>query len=269
MRMKMLLVSAVVIVVAVAGGLILGGFVSEGFLSGFAASAGSPQNESADQAGAADSSPGFKIKMGSKSGGTSDSGSDAGEDESDASAAGAANATNSTGNTTTMAFTYSGSSKKKSSGSSDSSNPEPEPEPPANDNKVYVSPSSISVGVNDTFTVSVKINSDTKVYAAAIKLTYDSSIIKAASADQGVFFTQDGADTYKIIKIDNVSGVVSYDNTRFQVADGVQGEGTILTVEFVAEAPGTSSLVLKETEVLNESIMDMQFNIEGGTVNVQ
>jgi hypothetical protein len=261
--MKMLLVvSAVIIVAAVAGGLVLGGFVSEGFFSGFATSAGSDQAVPDAAADSGDASPGFKIKMGSKTGGASDDGG-VDDDTSDA-ADTAANSSSAVNKTVTLV--YFGSDKKKSGGSPN----KPEEKPPAVvNNKVYVSPSSVNVGVNDTFNVNVAIYSEVKVYAATIRFTYDTSVLTAVSADQGDFFTQDGAETYRIIKVDNVTGVVSYDNTRFQVAEGVQGEGTILTVTFAAKAPGTSAFTLNDAEILDESIKNIAFKIEGGTVNVQ
>jgi hypothetical protein len=67
---KILIVS-VIIILAVAGGLLVGGVVSGGFFTAFS----SPHGGADDAAGSADdgASPGFNIKMGTKTGGTVDS----------------------------------------------------------------------------------------------------------------------------------------------------------------------------------------------------
>jgi hypothetical protein len=118
--MKILVISAV-IVLAVVGGLFAGGIFSGSFLSAF-----SPTKQAvADDAPSGDDSPGFRIKMGSKSGSTADTSATEGGAEGAAEEPGTTPEDNATISAATTGQVVSQSGSSRSSGGGGGGNNEP------------------------------------------------------------------------------------------------------------------------------------------------
>ena len=242
--MKLVLVS-IIVVLAVAAGIAVGGVLTQGFFV-LTSSAAAPGSDALvqDDAGQA-SAPEFRIKIGSKSGGDAESADDednAAEEkteevqENETVEELASIPATVTGSVTSSRSSHSSASSNDNDNSDDTGTEPDEPivpdEPKAN---VYISPDSVDADVNSVFTVSVYLDTEVELYAASVTLTYDSDVLKYLSADEGDFFSLDGSSTFKIIKTG--SDYVKYDSTRYETADGYSGEGTLFVVWRISAQP--------------------------------
>jgi hypothetical protein len=264
--MKILIISAI-IVLAVVGGLVAGGVVSSGFFSAFSAA---PQG-GADGAASQGNSPGFNIKMGTKTGSATATEISAG-DESPGTEVPEDNDTASVVNTTTKTSTFGGGSKSHSSDKPKGDDGVTAPVTPANA-KISILPSPINTLSNSTFSVNVDVEAEYNVFAATIKVIYDDSILDYVGIEQGDFLSTGGSETWQIVN--NGTGYVNYDITRLKrqqdmTARGVNGTGTLFSMEFRAHSVGLTEISFGPSELYgDESSENIEFEVFGGTVNVQ
>jgi hypothetical protein len=268
--MKLLIVS-IIIIVAVAAGLILGEGISGGFFSALVTGGASGPQDSGMEEEAAGSSkvPEFRIKIGSKSGGIEASENEEEEVEEEEEAP-PANETEEEESkfTFTGGSTTTGGSPPADTGDDDDGNGGEETKEPA---LVYLSPASVTSSVNDTFSIDVVIEPrEYMVYAATIRIKYDNDMLSALPVDSGDFFKFGGSETYDI-KLYNESGIIQYDTTRIAVQEGTTEAGTAFTLNFRALATGNSTISFEGVDLISDSTDDDSIPSEptGGSVNVQ
>ena len=116
---------------------------------------------------------------------------------------------------------------------------------------VYVDPASKTVGSGEEFSIDVKITTTESIWAGSFILKFDPSFIQAYLSSEGDFLKQGGSSTYPIIGINNITGEIKYDSTRFGSSSGATGTGTLFTVNFRAIASsGSSSLNVTKAQLL-------------------
>ncbi|CDG81978.1 cohesin domain-containing protein [Janthinobacterium agaricidamnosum] len=100
-------------------------------------------------------------------------------------------------------------------------------------------PSEVRVG--DTFAVHVNLKADTPVRGVPMELAFDPKVLQVLDAEEGAFFTQDGAAISKTRVLEQDKGRASMGILRNQ-ANGSKGEGTVMTFRFKALAAGQAGL---------------------------
>lgn len=114
--------------------------------------------------------------------------------------------------------------------------------PPAPAQQVVVSmvgPKEVKAG--DTFTVHVNVKSDTALRGMPVKLQYSPQSLEAVDAEEGAFFTQDGASASGSKVLDQATGVATMAVLR-NGATGVKGEGTMASFKFKATKAGPGEI---------------------------
>jgi hypothetical protein len=129
-------------------------------------------------------------------------------------------------------------------------------------------PETVSVG--SSFTVSVNIDTDAKVYAIGLKLKYNETFLKATEAEPGSFLReiQEGENPVKI-----KDSAIEYRDTRRGDVDGkegVSGSGELIIVEFEAlTAIDSTKLSVENLELIDDEIEDVEINSnKGATIHV-
>jgi hypothetical protein len=113
-------------------------------------------------------------------------------------------------------------------------------------------PESVSLG--SSFSVDVKIDTDARVYAIQILLEYEKDVINATDVKEGSFL---GSNSEPVpLEIDNDAGTVEYINTRISPQEGREpGSGTLITVTFEAlTAKDKTSITITEKDVIDENV---------------
>jgi hypothetical protein len=115
---------------------------------------------------------------------------------------------------------------------------------------VYVSPSTITATVGQTFFISVDISDVIDLYGWEFKLKWNSTLLDALDVTEGDFL-KSGGDTFFWSVINNTEGYILVDCTLLGNIPGVNGSGTLATVEFKVESEGESILDLYGTKLVS------------------
>jgi hypothetical protein len=92
------------------------------------------------------------------------------------------------------------------------------------------------------FTVPLTISNVSDVSTVSVTITYDPSILQAASVSQGTFMAQGGVTPTFAPKIDAAAGRIDIAVTR--TGSGASGQGLLAGIQFMAISPGTAQLAV-------------------------
>ena len=137
------------------------------------------------------------------------------------------------------------------------------PAPPVPPATLYVDPAKIcdpDLTPSKSFSLQIRINNATEVYAFTFKISYDPTLITIDNVTVGDFFPPESYD----IEIDNVAGllIVSAQLTSPELPRS--GDGTLITVYFHVEGIGATTIPLFDTELLDEEGNSLPHTAEGG-----
>ncbi len=122
---------------------------------------------------------------------------------------------------------------------------------------IFVWPQNISVLNGSIFSLNISINTTSEVYAAALSVAYDSSLLKLTDLQAGTFLTSDGIGTFNVTNA-SLPGLVSLASTRLGASSGVSGFGDLLRLDFTAESAGSSAIALDDTRLISSSLADIE-----------
>jgi hypothetical protein len=132
---------------------------------------------------------------------------------------------------------------------------------------VYVYPSTSTVTIGQYFTIEVRISDVIDLYGWEFKLGWNSNLLDAVDVVEGPFLKQ-GGSTFFNKTIDNSAGYILAYCTLLYDVPGVNGSGTLATVEFYAEMGGTSPLDLYDTELVDSFDQLIDHSVNNGSVTV-
>jgi general secretion pathway protein D len=105
-------------------------------------------------------------------------------------------------------------------------------------------PPTLNQAKGSTFTVNVMLSGGQNVYSVPVQLSYDPSQVQVINVSNGGFLSQDGQAVALVHRDDPVTGTLQVTATRPPGAGGVSGQGAVLTLTFMAKAPGQSALTI-------------------------
>jgi general secretion pathway protein D len=103
-------------------------------------------------------------------------------------------------------------------------------------------PATITQSVNSTFMVNVSLGNAQNVYSVPSQITYDPKVLQLVNVSNGGFLGKDGQPVALVHRDDPASGTLQITATRPPGSGGVNGQGPVFTLTFVAKAPGQSTL---------------------------
>jgi general secretion pathway protein D len=105
-------------------------------------------------------------------------------------------------------------------------------------------PSTLTQPKGSTFTVNVMLSGGQNVYSVPLQINYDPNQLQVANVSNGGFLSQDGQAVALVHRDDPASGTLQVTATRPPGAGGVSGQGAVVTLTFMAKAPGQSALTI-------------------------
>jgi general secretion pathway protein D len=108
---------------------------------------------------------------------------------------------------------------------------------------------SITQAVGSTFAVTVQLAGAQNAYSVPLQISYDPKTLQVANVSNGSFLSQDGQAVALVHRDDDTSGTLQITATRPPGAGGVSGQGTIVTLTFMAKAAGQSTLTIARGSV--------------------
>jgi general secretion pathway protein D len=128
-------------------------------------------------------------------------------------------------------------------------------------------PPALSQAVGSTFTVNVLLNGAQNVYSVPLQLSYDSKLLQVANVSNGTLLSQDGQIVTVTHREDD--GTMQINATRPPGASGVSGQGAVVTVTFVAKAPGQASLTIAKGGARDPAMQALPVSGASATVTIQ
>jgi len=105
-------------------------------------------------------------------------------------------------------------------------------------------PPTLSQTKGSTFTVNVMLSGGQNVYSVPVQLNYDPSQVQVVNVSNGGFLSQDGQAVALVHRDDPTTGTLQITATRPPGSGGVSGQGSVVTLTFMAKSPGQSALTI-------------------------
>src|SRR5579863_3327759 len=107
-------------------------------------------------------------------------------------------------------------------------------------------PAAITQPAGSTFTVNVTLTGAQNAYSVPLQLSYDPKMLQVVNVSNGNFLSQDGQAVALVHRDDDTSGTLQITATRPPGASGISGQGTIVTLTFMAKTAGQSTLAISK-----------------------
>jgi general secretion pathway protein D len=105
-------------------------------------------------------------------------------------------------------------------------------------------PATITEKAGSTFSVNVLLTGAQNAYSVPLQVSYDSKTLQVVNVSNGNFLSQDGQAVALVHRDDDGSGTLQITATRPPGASGVSGQGTVVTLTFMAKSVGQSTLAI-------------------------
>jgi general secretion pathway protein D len=120
-----------------------------------------------------------------------------------------------------------------------------------------------------TFTVNVLLNGAQNVYSVPLQLTYDPNLLQVVNVSNGTLLSQDGQIVTVTHREDDSTGTMQVTASRPPGASGVNGQGAVVTLTFMAKAAGQSSLTIARGGAQDPAHQAMPVNGATAAVTIQ
>ena len=145
----------------------------------------------------------------------------------------------------------------------------PKPAAPAAGTSFLFDPGTITQTKGSTFTVNIVISGAQNVYSVPLQLNYDPSKLQLVNVSNGGFLSQDGQTVALVHREDEATGTLQITATRPPNSGGVSGQGTVVTLTFMAKAPGQSPLTITRGGARDPAMQPIMVNGAQAVVTIQ
>src|SRR5579863_7849089 len=122
---------------------------------------------------------------------------------------------------------------------------QPEAQPPAPAGASFgFDPPAVTQPKGATFAVNVVLSGAQNAYSVPFQISYDPKILQVVNVSNGNFLSQDGQAVALVHRDDDTTGTLQITVTRPPGVNGVSGQGTVVTVTFMAKAAGQATLAI-------------------------
>ena len=128
-------------------------------------------------------------------------------------------------------------------------------------------PPAITQHAGSTFTVNVLMNGAQNVYSVPLQLSFDPKLLQVVNVSNGTLLAQDGQIVTVTHREDD--GTMQVTATRPPGANGVSGQGAVVTLTFMAKAAGQGSLTIARGGARDPAMQALPVNGAAATVTIQ
>jgi general secretion pathway protein D len=130
-------------------------------------------------------------------------------------------------------------------------------------------PPAITTTTGGTFTVNVNMSGGGDIASVPLQIAYDPKHLTVVKIDNGDFLTRDGQAVALVHRDDTNTGTLVASAARPPGSGGVNGQGTVFTVTFLAKQTGPTVLSIARPGARNSQQQPIQVLGSQMTVNVQ
>jgi general secretion pathway protein D len=130
-------------------------------------------------------------------------------------------------------------------------------------------PPSVNQKTGGTFTMNIVLNGAQNAYSVPLQLSYDPKVLQVVNVSNGNFLSQDGQAVAVVHREDESTGTLQVTATRPPGANGVSGQGTVVTLTFMAKGAGQSAVTIAKGGVRDPGMQAIPVAGATATVTVQ
>jgi len=130
-------------------------------------------------------------------------------------------------------------------------------------------PPTIQSAKGNTFPVNLVISGAQNVYSVPVQLNYDPKMLQLVNVSNGGFLSQDGQAVALVHREDETVGQLTITASRPSGAGGVSGQGTVVTLTFLAKAAGQTPLTITRGGARDPGMQPITVNGAQAAVTVQ
>jgi general secretion pathway protein D len=141
--------------------------------------------------------------------------------------------------------------------------------PPSAGASFQIDPSTITEAKGATFTANLTLSGGQNVYSVPVQLNYDPNLLQLVNVSNGSFLSQDGQTVALVHRDDPSTGTVQITATRPPGSGGISGQGTVVTLTFLAKASGQSMLTITKGGARDPAMQLIPVNGAQAVVKIQ
>ena len=107
-------------------------------------------------------------------------------------------------------------------------------------------PANLTQAPGSTFAINVLLKGAQNVYSVPLQVSYDPKVLQVVNVSNGGLLSQDGQVVGIVHRDDDSTGTLQISATRPPGTAGVSGQGTVVTLTFMAKASGQSTLAISK-----------------------
>jgi len=130
-------------------------------------------------------------------------------------------------------------------------------------------PAQITATKGNTFAVNLLISGAQNVYSVPVQMNYDPAKLQLVNVSNGGFLSQDGQAVALVHREDETTGTLQVTATRPPNSGGVSGQGSVVTLTFMAKASGQTPLTITRGGARDPSLQAITVNGAQASVTVQ
>ena len=114
-------------------------------------------------------------------------------------------------------------------------------------------PPTASQATGSTFPVNVMLSGGQDVFSVPLQISYDPKLLQLVNVSNGSFLSQDGQPVALVHRDDPSTGMLQVTATRPPSSGGASGQGTVLTLTFLAKSPGHGTVAITRPGARNSA----------------
>ena len=128
---------------------------------------------------------------------------------------------------------------------------------------ITVNPSGVQKVVGADFTLTLDVSNVRDLYGWQSRLGFNQGILDITSVSEGSFL-KSGGSTYFNYGVNDTAGYVLVDCSLLGDISGVNGSGTLASIQFHVKSAGSCDLSLYDTSLIDHSEQTIAHTVTGG-----
>jgi general secretion pathway protein D len=130
-------------------------------------------------------------------------------------------------------------------------------------------PATVTQPKGSTFTMNINVSGVQNVLSVPLQMSYDPTKLELVNVSNGGFLSQDGQAVALVHRGDETTGSVQITATRPPGAGGVSGQGSVVTLTFLAKASGQAPVTITRGGARDPSMQAIPVNGAQAVVTIQ
>jgi general secretion pathway protein D len=147
--------------------------------------------------------------------------------------------------------------------------PSPASPPPGGSASFSFDPPVITQPKGATFAVNVVLTDAQNAYSVPLQVSYDPKMLQVVNVSNGDLLSRDGQAVALVHRDDESTGTLQITATRPPGANGASGQGTVVTLTFMAKTAGQSTLAISKGGTRDPSMQPTLVSGATATVTIQ